>query len=72
MRDIFKTQRYLKTQEIWKLGTVGERPELPELIRLDNRGSVRMKRVSNIREGRRIWVPPPQVSMPNHPFQSKR
>jgi hypothetical protein len=33
-------------------------------------GSIRMKRVATLREGRRPWVPPQKAAFPDHPFRS--
>lgn len=33
-------------------------------------GRIRMKRVANMREGRRPWVPAPKPRFPEHPFRS--
>lgn len=72
VRDIFASKRYLKAQDIWKIGTADTRPIMQPTTAIDQWGRIRMKRVSNIREGRRVWVPPPVAPMPHHPFQAMR
>lgn len=69
---MFQKHRFLRAQDIWKMGTEGTRPVIQATQSLDAEGRIRMKRVSNIREGRRMWVPPPVTPMPHHPFQAMR
>lgn len=72
VRDILSKNRYMKNPQIWQAATFGERPILQAKTALDLNGRIRMKKVSNIREGRRQWVPPPVKPLPEHPFQSMR
>ncbi|GMK56578.1 hypothetical protein CspeluHIS016_0304180 [Cutaneotrichosporon spelunceum] len=70
--DMFKKHRFLKSQDIWQIGTEGTRPVIQAARAIDHEGRIRMKRVSNIREGRRAWIPPPATPLPHHPFQAMR
>lgn len=72
VRNALSTHRYLKAPQIWAIGTQGIRPTLQPKLAFDKEGRIRMKKVSNIREGKRQWVPPPQKPLPDHPFQSMR
>ncbi|BEJ13519.1 hypothetical protein CspHIS471_0306930 [Cutaneotrichosporon sp. HIS471] len=72
VKDMFMKHRLLKSQDIWRMGTEGTRPVIQATQAIDDEGRIRMKRVSNIREGRRVWVPPPVTPLPHHPFQAMR
>ncbi|CAK9783263.1 hypothetical protein CC85DRAFT_282006 [Cutaneotrichosporon oleaginosum] len=72
VKGMLQKHRFLKTQDIWRMGTEGTRPTIQATQMIDAQGRIRMKRVSNIREGRRIWVPPPVTPLPHHPFQAMR
>ncbi|KAK4687383.1 hypothetical protein P7C73_g2741, partial [Tremellales sp. Uapishka_1] len=71
VKNLLSAHSHLSTQQLWKLGTAGTKPILPPAQVLTADGRIRMKKVSNIREGRRIWVPPAVPPLPDHPFQSK-
>ncbi|ORY34651.1 hypothetical protein BCR39DRAFT_585617 [Naematelia encephala] len=70
VKGLLEKHGFLNTQQIWKLGTAGFRPQITPAIQINPDGRIRMKKVSTMREGQRPWVPPPQPSLPEHPFQS--
>ena len=70
IRTLLEKHGRLSTPQIWAKGTEGYKPILQPAQELTRDGDIRMKIVSNVREGRRIWVPPPVHPMPHHPFQS--
>jgi hypothetical protein len=70
VRDLLSSHPYLTSQQLWQMATDGWRPVLPAAQGYNKDGSIRMKKASNVREGRRIWVPPPSVPLPDHPFRS--
>jgi hypothetical protein len=72
VRHFLSTHHQLSTAELFRLATADFKPALPEAHALDQQGRIRMKRVANMREGRRIWVPPPTPPFPDHPFRSVR
>ncbi|KAL7425243.1 hypothetical protein Q5752_000931 [Cryptotrichosporon argae] len=70
VRSLLSTHTYLKSSDMFRLATANVRPVLPAAHVVNEHGQIRMKKVSNIREGKRIWVPPPSAPYPDHPFQS--
>jgi hypothetical protein len=70
IRQLLEKHERLSTPQIWKIGTEGFKPVLQPVQEMTDQGTIKMKVVSNVREGRRIWVPPPVQPMPHHPFQS--
>lgn len=70
VRSFLSQHPTLSTQELFKLGVEDERPALQPDHELTPDGKVRLKRVSNMREGSRTWVPPPTPRYPGHPFRS--
>ena len=70
VRSLLSEHSRLSTQELFRLGVGDARPVLPADHAIQADGRLRMKKVSNMREGRRLWVPPPTAPYPGHPFRS--
>jgi hypothetical protein len=70
IRGLLEKHERLSTPQIWEKGTEGFKPILQPVQEYNEKGDIKMKIVSNMREGRRVWVPPPILPMPHHPFQS--
>ena len=70
IRGLLEKHERLSTPQIWEKGTEGFKPILQPVQEYNENGDIKMKIVSNMREGRRVWVPPPVLPMPHHPFQS--
>lgn len=72
IKDYFLEHKFLTSQQIWKMGTEHLKAPIRESQVVLPNGRIRMKRVSTMREGRRVWVPPAEASFPEHPFRSVR
>ncbi|WWD04487.1 hypothetical protein V865_002557 [Kwoniella europaea PYCC6329] len=70
VQSLLSSHPHLSTQQMYQAATEGLRPVLRPAHVVDNQGRIRMKRVSNMREGRRPWVPMPTAPFPDHPFKS--
>ncbi len=70
VRQFLTSHPHLNTQQIFAMGTANERPVLQPTLDYTKDGAVRMKKVSNMREGRRPWIPSPVARFPGHPFKS--
>jgi hypothetical protein len=70
IRAFMEEYRFLKTQQIWHMGTEGLKPMLQPDHVVEADGRIRMKKVATWREQKRIWRPPPKERYPDHPFKS--
>ena len=70
IRNLLEKHERLSTPQIWEIGTEGFKPILQPVQEYTEHGNIKMKKVANMREGRRVWIPPPVLPMPHHPFQS--
>ncbi|WVR07953.1 hypothetical protein IAU60_004996 [Kwoniella sp. DSM 27419] len=70
IQSLLSKHDHLSTQQIFQMSTDNLRPVLQPAHVLGDDGRIKMKRVSNMREGRRPWVPIPAAPFPDHPFQS--
>ncbi|WWC92672.1 uncharacterized protein L201_007631 [Kwoniella dendrophila CBS 6074] len=70
IQSLLSSNSHLNTQQIYQAGTEGLRPILQPAHVIDSSGRIRMKKVSNMREGRRPWIPMPMAPYPDHPFKS--
>ncbi|WVW87040.1 hypothetical protein I302_109096 [Kwoniella bestiolae CBS 10118] len=70
VQSLLSSHPHMNTQQMYQAATEGLRPILRPAHVIDNQGRIRMKRVSNMREGRRPWVPMPTAPFPDHPFKS--
>ncbi|WWC66012.1 uncharacterized protein I303_108634 [Kwoniella dejecticola CBS 10117] len=70
VQSLLSQNPHLSTQQLYQNATEHLRPVLQPAHVIDKQGRIRMKRVSNMREGRRPWVPMPTAPYPQHPFKS--
>ncbi|WWC73821.1 uncharacterized protein I206_107793 [Kwoniella pini CBS 10737] len=70
VQSLLSKNPHLSSQQIYQNATEHLRPVLQPAHVIDKEGRIRMKRVSNMREGRRPWVPMPAAPYPQHPFKS--
>ncbi|WVF68377.1 hypothetical protein IAT40_003142 [Kwoniella sp. CBS 6097] len=70
IQNLLTKNEHLSTQQIFQMSTENMRPILQPAHVIDKDGRIRMKKVSNMREGRRPWVPMPTAPFPDHPFKS--
>ncbi|WRT69822.1 uncharacterized protein IL334_006813 [Kwoniella shivajii] len=70
VQSLLSAHPHLSTQQIYQTATDHLRPVLRPAHVLDQQGRIRMKKVSNMREGRRPWIPMPTPPFPEHPFKS--
>lgn len=72
VKKLLIEHKFLSTQDIWQLATGHLKPKIAPSQVVNPDGTIKMKRVATMREGRRIWIPPPGQRYPDHPFQSVR
>ncbi|WVQ95926.1 hypothetical protein IAU59_003025 [Kwoniella sp. CBS 9459] len=70
VQNLLSKHEHLSTQQMFQMSTENMRPILQPAHMIDKDGRIRMKKVSNMREGRRPWVPMPTAPFPDHPFKS--
>ncbi|OCF40682.1 hypothetical protein I317_05531 [Kwoniella heveanensis CBS 569] len=70
IQNLLSKHDHLSTQQIFQMSTENMRPILQPAHVISEDGRIRMKKVSNMREGRRPWIPMPTAPFPDHPFKS--
>ena len=70
VQSLLDEREFLNTQQIWRIATEGLKPVLQPAQLINPDGRIKMKKVSTMREQKRVWMPPPSAPLPDHPFQS--